>query len=603
MKKNLKHIARFAAVAGLGASMALGAAPVVVIADEVNPAAGDVAIDNKSGANETQTGSDSLVASQKVAEDANQGGDVDVITHVAEVAGKKYASVSDAVKDAPENATIALVADVKENVEVLEGKNITLDLAGHTLSGGTVAGEAAITNKGTLTVKDSSAEGTGRIIREDNGASGYYTILNKGTMTIRSGSVYNKTGVMPKGSSLICNLGTKDKPATLNIEGGNIKQDGFIAVKNDDYGVLNITGGTIATTGDTDEYTASAVQNWSDATISSGVINGAVWTSTWSPEMPASNTVITGDAKVTGSIILKKHAAEAIAPALKIAGGILKVDKWSVAEKDVTIEVSGGTFTGEPPAKDYIASGSGLTQNPDGTFDVHNHVGKKVDAVAATCTTPGMKEHWACTDCDKLFSDANLKNEVAKADLEIAATGHDATTAKHHKRVEPTYEADGNIEYWECAACGTLFSDAKLTKGIAQADTVLPKLVPHKVTFVNAFADDVVVEVKDGETVARPADPTHENWEFMGWYITLNDDGTLKDEYDFATPVEGDLLLYAGWVKKDVDEPQQPVADNTAKPGSTLPKTGDASMLPMIAAAGAGVSAIALGAVARRRQK
>ena len=77
----------------------------------------------------------------------------------------------------------------------------------------------------------------------ENGNNSYYVIDNNGSMTVREGTTIINDGYF---SSLVRNMGTDaDNVATLRIEGGTLEQQGFIAVKNDDYSSLSITGGTI----------------------------------------------------------------------------------------------------------------------------------------------------------------------------------------------------------------------------------------------------------------------------------------------------------------------------------------------------------------------
>lgn len=132
-----------------------------------------------------------------------------------------FAKLADALA-AADDATVQLLTDVTESVVIPADKTITLDLAGHTLSGGTAKGKAAITNNGALTIKDSSEDGSGRIIREDNGQPSYYVIDNQGTMTVESGTVYNNSGDYKSGSSLVRNGGVKNE-AVLNIKGGTFE--------------------------------------------------------------------------------------------------------------------------------------------------------------------------------------------------------------------------------------------------------------------------------------------------------------------------------------------------------------------------------------------
>ena len=269
---------------------------------------------------------------------------------VAIVDGKAYTSLASAIAVA-DGKTVQLISNTTENVTIPSGKSITLDLNGQILSGGTVASKAAITNNGTITIQDTSSSQTGKIIREDNGAKGYYTIDNQGTMTIKSGIVYNSTGNMPNGSSLIRNAG-KNVAATLNITGGNIKQDGFIAVKNDDHGILNVSGGTITTTGDTSTNTASAIQNWCTANITGGTINGAIWTSVWSNDLDNATTTIE-NATVLGRLICKKYDENGSTPPVSktaktiIKSGDFDISSWTVGN-DCSVEISGGYFTSDP---------------------------------------------------------------------------------------------------------------------------------------------------------------------------------------------------------------------------------------------------------------
>lgn len=46
-----------------------------------------------------------------------------------------------------------------------------------------------------------------------------------------------------------------------------------------------------------------------------------------------------------------------------------------------------------------------------------------------------------------------------------------------------------------------------------------------------------------GETAARPGDPARSGWTFDGWFV----DAALAVPYDFASPVTGDITLYARW--------------------------------------------------------
>lgn len=102
---------------------------------------------------------------------------------------------------------------------------------------------------------------------------------------------------------------------------------------------------------------------------------------------------------------------------------------------------------------------------------------EKVDAVAAGCTTDGKEAHYKCKDCGRLFTDAAGKNETTADKLVIPAA---------HKLVKTDAKAatcttPGNREYWTCDVCKKVFSDAAGKNKIALADTTIAAL-GHELT-------------------------------------------------------------------------------------------------------------------------
>lgn len=104
----------------------------------------------------------------------------------------------------------------------------------------------------------------------------------------------------------------------------------------------------------------------------------------------------------------------------------------------------------------------------------------KHEAVEVTCLTDGNIEYWSCTDCGKLFADAEGKNEITENDVIIKAPGHDMkeVTAK-----DPTCEDAGNIAYIHCDRCGKTFTDKTCATEIT--DVTVPAL-GHSVKEVQA---------------------------------------------------------------------------------------------------------------------
>lgn len=315
---------------------------------------------------------------------------------VASANGINFTSLQAAIDAAEPGSTVVLLSNVEEHITVPASANIKLDLNGKTIDGGTGNGTATIRNEGTLVIKDSAGGGT--IKRSDDGAippNSYYVIDNDtGTLTFESGSVYNNSGKGADGSSLIRNIGTATKSATLNINGGTFRQDNFIAIKNDDYGILNVNGGTIISEND------QAIQNWNTAEITDGNITGQVitWSYTTVPNnakmtisggyidgpvnsinyyegdqyaTTAPEIIITGDAYVTGSLGTYTHRDGITTPTTDANDELAK------------ITVNGGTF--EQPAVKYLADNLNYEVKTGGTPATYTYY---PDATTAAANAP-----------------------------------------------------------------------------------------------------------------------------------------------------------------------------------------------------------------------
>lgn len=61
----------------------------------------------------------------------------------------------------------------------------------------------------------------------------------------------------------------------------------------------------------------------------------------------------------------------------------------------------------------------------------------------------------------------------------------------------------------------------------------------------NGGTDVVSQDLNYGDTVAEPESPTREGYQFGGWYM---DEG-LTIPWDFETPIENSMELYALWIQ------------------------------------------------------
>ena len=325
----------------------------------------------------SKQGTKTVAAGDKLTTSVTQLMPSETTTYVAEVKGVKYETLQAAIDAAAQNATVTLLADTRENVTI-STYGLTLDLNGHTLNGGTVAGKPALTVTSRVTVKDSSAAQTGTIMREDtaanSGVRSHYVIdvQGAGWLTFESGNVKNNSGNdSGKGASLV-RVGDDSiaKYPGLNIKGGTFTQDNFIVIKVDS-GDLFLNGGTL------NSANSYAVENWHRAAIKGGTVNGTV--AAWTYSGGHNSTLTISGGTVNGNVASVSYdKAEGKVAKVSITGGTVNgmlgtytYGNGLILIEDpakATIAVTGGTFSKDPSK--YVVENSGVTPNGDGTYGV-----------------------------------------------------------------------------------------------------------------------------------------------------------------------------------------------------------------------------------------
>lgn len=178
------------------------------------------------------------------------------------------------------NANITASIEIKNEVHLdLNGKTLTNEAGKPTI---TVANGGSLTVDGSGTVDNVShakpavlnqqggtvvlSGGSYTRSKEDSKENSFYNLQNLGTMTINSGVSVTADGHY---SSLVANgwyngsQNTAKQEANLTITGGNFS-GGLNTIKNDDWGVLEISGGNFSNT------TQATVMNWNKTTVSGG---------------------------------------------------------------------------------------------------------------------------------------------------------------------------------------------------------------------------------------------------------------------------------------------------------------------------------------------
>lgn len=342
---------------------------------------------------------------ENIAQIADKDGDYIVgdYTSLAETAnavavvketGTAYTSLQAAITAAGEGATVTLLKNITESVKIAEGKNITLDLNGQTLTGGiTNYGTLIVTGEGTVKATETetmavlnygTAMLTGGTFTRSAETSGY-VIKNYGYMTIGEDEKSNVTVSSENTDSSLVVSGyfdDADKNAnegkitvtenklTLVINSGTFT-GGKIAIKNDDLGVMTIKNGTFKNNAE------AVVQNSYQMTIENGTFtqenkSGRAIVATSEQYANVASTKITGgEFKSAGYVLANGVGNYPATETMEISGGSFTTTSTSASvvyvAKDGNLTVTGGSFVGESAKYGINFSGSKLSVSGENT--------------------------------------------------------------------------------------------------------------------------------------------------------------------------------------------------------------------------------------------
>ena len=237
------------------------------------------------------------------------------------------------------------------------------------------------------------------------------------------------------------------------------------------------------------------------------------------------------------------------------------------------------------------------------------HTLTAVEAVPATCETAGVKAHWVCSVCGKLFSDAEGKTETTLEKLAIPATGH-AYGA-------PVWKWNDDFTASATFTCGNDTSHVKnVTAEVTNAVTTPAACETDGVRTYTAKVTFEDKEYTDTKTEVIPA--TSHDTELVGAKdATCTEDGYTGDEVCKVCGVtvkQGEVIPALGHDYKDgkcsrcgAEEPTTPVEpgkpQQPEKPTTPdTPATGDESQL-MLWVSGMLVCALGAGLMLRRKKE
>ena len=576
----------------LSTAMVISSVPATVLAED----------------NTTVVAEQTSEGSTEVGKSTTEGESTTEETKAASIGEAKYDTLQAAVDAAKEGDTITLTADVTENITIPENAELTIDLNGNKI---TNDGDHTITNNGTLIIDDYSDKGTGTIdnvthgkaaiwnngtmtvysgtiTRSEeagtvNGANGnsYYVILNHGTMTIGEDNGDNdniKVEADGGFSSLFengwydGNKNTSKENSVLTIYGGTYT-GGINTVKNDDYGELTIEDGLFT------NVAQAAFMNWNIATVNGGTFKSdkyAVVNSGY-----GADSADKGQLTITDGNFESKDAAISSADYasnfgnVSITGGTFKTENNApiidtVSEElmktDDKLEVSGGTFSKAVDDK-YLSDDVKYVAESSKGFSYAETLDKAAEAADENRTIE-IKENSG--DTDKVASLYNVEyyKENLNGEYELAETTEEVKAYVGEKVAAEEKEYE-NYEIDKDNKDSVLSAEVEkiaVENGKPKFTTlkVYYNLVKHNVTFnTNGGTEVNAQEVKFGGVAERPENPSKAGCKFLGWFKDEN----LTTEFNFATAIEEDTTVYAGWKKKSSDSSDSSYSGGSSSSG------------------------------------
>ena len=333
-----------------------------------------------------------------------------VPNYVARAGANDYMTIAEAIA-AGNGHTVTLLRSTTENVVIPEGKTVTLEIPeGITLSNtlyakGTVAtGDCStIVNNGTLTIT-----GSGTVLSHCNYDSGVALRNNQGaTATLRGCTFINdnqSSAISARSYYVIQNFGTMDiyapteariergspsvlvngwhngsdnttrEPAIMNIYGGNFS-GGWIVVKNDDCGVMTISGGEFKPT-TTDTNKPRAVMTTHKLTITGGNFTSAhaQYATIEILQQEANSDYGAGEMTISGNPVFTNT----------LGGGNIDIRQGGGGNGTAVIAISSGKFSTQVE-REWCATGlrPTTTADADGYYTV-----ERIPTTPPTPSTP-----------------------------------------------------------------------------------------------------------------------------------------------------------------------------------------------------------------------
>lgn len=409
------------------------------------------------------------------------------------------------------NSIVKLTADIEISTTLTVSREVTLDLNGNVLKMTVTGRVIEVKNGGNLTLTDSNPSTTHKF-RVDDSTKLWILDKTSGTNTVNGGVITggNANANNNDGGGVIIVSGGAFTMTGGNIVGCTAGSGGGVDVS----GTFTMTGGSIA--GCVAAHASGGgvyVEKGGTFVMSNGSIAGCV-AANGGGICNAGTTTLSGSAKIQNCHVDATGEGGGIwsfesAGALTVNGNVEITGCKRGTTPDAMYfdngTVSGGRFDGEVTKWDGTIIG--------GTFD--DRVRNKGGTISGG------------TFNGKVNNEGNIENGTFSGTVENADKG---------KITDGTFTETSTVNNRGTIGGGT-FSGTVTNNGTINGGT-------FAVTFDTKGGSTVPVEnVLNGQKATKPADPTREGYTFGGWYK----EETCTNPYEFTTPVQNALTLYAKW--------------------------------------------------------
>lgn len=329
-----------------------------------------------------------------------QGDTYVVSTFYAQVGETKYATLQEAINAATAGQTVTLIHDVDmtplngnrilRGIKIGEGKDVVLDMNGHSILGVNANGGNIEVTSGKLTLKDSKDNSTGRIYTETPyNVSGFLystPIVNvtDGEFVMESGHIYTvipeKTadngqygvgawgsskitingGTIESGWYAIAGNGSETKSTTITINGGTLVSTADYAIYHPQPGKLTVNDSAVIY----GEAGAIAMKK-GELEVNGGTLTskGKGNTGTWGDGTGNLGNAALNFCKPYGNV-----SATIKGGTITAEGDAVVIDAKPTAGKEVSLAISGGTYSSD--VSQYCVEGFTATPNANGTYGI-----------------------------------------------------------------------------------------------------------------------------------------------------------------------------------------------------------------------------------------